>query len=153
VYFGEQISVLRPSGRVVPSSEPDLQSSQHETSSHETDAFSRQNSDPLAHARRQAQTPFLPYSSWLSASYHNLETKMSSNDPFETAATQSDPRTRFLVQFESLQMTLLQHPEFDGVEPLFGTAFVFSTGGKNSGRRVRKRARTRVGVCDVCCDL
>jgi hypothetical protein len=33
-------------------------------------------------------------------------------------------------------MKLLDHPEFSGVEPLFATAFVFSTG-KNVGRRVR----------------
>ena len=124
VYFGEQVSVPRPSGRVVPgdSDRQGLEEPGH------------QESDPLAFARIQAKKPFLPYSSWQTNSYVNLDTKINSNDPFET--TRSDPRTRFLVQFKSLQMNLLDHPDFRGlVEPLFATSFIFSTG-KNVGRRV-----------------
>ena len=123
VYFGEQVSVPRPSGRVVHD-EADRQF---------PDEIDDQEFDPLACARRLAKKPFLPYSSWQTNSYANLNSKISSNDPFET--TRSDPRTRFLVQFKCLQMKLLDHPEFCGVEPLFATAFVFSTG-KNVGRRV-----------------
>jgi hypothetical protein len=92
----------------------------------------------LLFARLCAKKPFLVYSSWQKNSYVNLETQKSSNDPFET--TRSDPRTRLLIQFQSLQMKLLEHPDFQGVEPLFATAFVFSTG-KNVGRR----------VCQVLC--
>ena len=128
VYFGEQVSVSRPSGRHVPSSCSD----DHISSVHD------QDSDMLLFARLCAKKPFLVYSSWQKNSYVNLETQKSSNDPFET--TRSDPRTRLLIQFQSLQMKLLEHPDFQGVEPLFATAFVFSTG-KNVGRR----------VCQVLC--
>jgi hypothetical protein len=124
VYFGEQVSVLRPSGRVIPSGS--VQEVEH--------LNNHQECDILQSARLKAMKPFLPYSSWQKQFYVNLETKMNSNDPFET--TFSDPRTRMLIQFQSLQMKLLQHPDFQGVEPLFATAYVFSTG-NNVGRRVR----------------
>jgi hypothetical protein len=124
VYFGEQVSVLRPSGRVIPSG-----------SVQEVEHFNNdQECDILQSARLKAVKPFLPYSSWQKQFYVNHETKMNSNDPFET--TFSDPRTRMLIQFQSLQMKLLEHPDFQGVEPLFATAYVFSTG-NNVGRRVR----------------
>jgi hypothetical protein len=123
VYFGEQISVSRPSGRHVPSG------SDHQLFDENCDP----DHDILAWARFRARKSFLPYSSWQKNSYVNLETTMNSNDPFET--TRSDPRTRLLVEFQSLQMKLLEHPDFHGVEPLFATAFLFSTG-KNVGRMV-----------------
>ena len=133
LYFGEQVSVVRQSGRVVPSSTCD--------SDREFPLETKgQHSDPLAFARLHAKIPFLPYSSWRADSYVNLETNMNSNDPFETALhTQSDPRTRCLVQFQSLQMKLLEHPDFRGVEPLFASAYIYSTG-KHLGRRVRRAA-------------
>ena len=121
VYFGEQVSVSRPSGRYVQS--PD----DHIPSVHDQDF------DALMFARLCAKKPFLVYSSWQKNSYINLDTQKSSNDPFEI--TRSDPRTRLLIQFQSLQMKLLEHPDFQGVEPLFATAFVFSTE-KNVGRMV-----------------
>ncbi len=124
VYFGEQVSVSRPSGRNVPSG------SDHQVLDETLDTCQ----DILAWARSRAKKSFLPYSSWQKNSYVNLETSMNSNDPFET--TRSDPRTRLLIQFQSLQMKLLEHPDFRGVEPLFATAFLYSTG-KNVGRRVR----------------
>jgi hypothetical protein len=123
VYFGEQVSVLRPSGRVVPSNQDDGVS----------DATDYEDCDILLKARAKAKKPFLPYSSWIRNFYVNHENDVNSNDPFETSS--SDPRTRFLIQFQSLRMKLLEHPDFRGVEPLFATAFVFSTG-NNVGRRV-----------------
>jgi hypothetical protein len=123
VYFGEQVSVSRPSGRHVPSG------SDHQLLDETRDP----DHDILTWARSRARKSFLPYSSWQKNSYVNLETTMNSNDPFET--TRSDPRTRLLIQFQSLQMKLLDHPDFQGVEPLFATAFLYSTG-KSVGRRV-----------------
>jgi hypothetical protein len=133
VYFGEQVSVSRPSGRRVPSG------SDVEPCAEIRDA----DHDVLAWARSQARKSFLPYSSWQKNSYVNLETTMNSNDPFET--TRSDPRTRLLIQFQSLQMKLLEHPDFRGVEPLFATAFIYSTG-KNVGRRVCHVAFTAFSI-------
>lgn len=133
VYFGEQVSVSRPSGRKVPSG------SDVEPCAEICDA----DHDVLAWARSQARKSFLPYSSWQKNSYVNLETTMNSNDPFET--TRSDPRTRLLIQFQSLQMKLLEHPDFRGVEPLFATAFIYSTG-KNVGRRVCHIAFTAFSI-------
>ena len=124
VYFGEQVSVSRPSGRAVPSGPDDGPAP----------ASYDQGWDILMKARSEAKKPFLPYCFWQKNTYVNFESQRSSNDPFETTST--DPRTRFLIQFQSLQMKLLDHSDFQGVEPLFATAYVYSTG-SNVGRRVR----------------
>ena len=124
VYFGEQVSVSRPSGRAVPCGPDDGPAP----------ASYDQGWDILMKARSEAKKPFLPYCFWQKNTYVNFEGQRSSNDPFETTST--DPRTRLLIQFQSLHMKLLEHSDFQGVEPLFATAYVYSTG-SNVGRRVR----------------